>query len=78
MTEPSICLICGSNFTKAHEGRSSYCETCDDGPFCRMCLILRHKKLHEHGQFQNWIRKLLRGLRVSKCQCLACVEVIRR
>lgn len=78
MAESNVCIICGCLFVKAHEGTSSWCETCDEGPFCRMCLILRHKKLHDHGQFRNWIRKILRGFGAHKCECLGCVEVVRR
>lgn len=74
MADSDVCLLCGCLFGELHEARKGWCRECKEGPFCRSCLIMRHKPNHGH----LWWRKLLKWVGIRRCQCLLCHEVGRR
>lgn len=71
MSEEESCHSCGCKFTDQHEGRRAFCDDCGQGPFCRMCLVMRHKPSHSHG----WWSRLMRWFGWHRC--VMCVEVRR-
>lgn len=69
----TTCISCGCPFVTEHEGKKDFCEECGDGPYCRMCLVMRHKRSHNrHGLLQRVMRYM------GWHHCLMCVTVNMR
>lgn len=62
--ENGDCKIC-----KVPERQGThFCERCNDGPFCRYCLVLRHKRICQKSKVSSWFRGFWK---FKTCDCVS-------